>query len=74
MQETFPDDQSAFITLIEQADMSEIQLMALLHRFGFEKAVIQDRKYVHASFLEVTFMQAGGTIEPTAEPSKEQRP
>jgi len=40
IQQTFPDEDSAFLTLTEQTDLSEIQLMALLHKFGFEKAVI----------------------------------
>ena len=74
MMQTFPDERSAFLTLSDQKDMTEIQLMALLHRFGYEKAVIQGRRYVHASFVEVLFQQAESIPEPESTIAKQQRP
>ena len=74
IQQTFPDEDSAFLTLTEQTDLSEIQLMALLHKFGFEKAVICKTNFFHASFLEVTFQQAGGALEAVPSGEKIQKP
>ena len=73
LMQDFLDDHSAFLTLVDQAGMSEIQLMALLHRFGYEKAVIQGRRYLHAAFLEITFAQAGGSPESVQVPTKQQK-
>ena len=74
MQQTFPDEHSAFLTLIDQIDLSEVQLMSLLYKFGYEKAVIWEKRQYHATFLEITFQQAGGTLEPVPQTVKIQRP
>lgn len=74
LKQDFPDDQSTFLTLIDQTDMSEIQLMSLLHKLGYDKAVTQGRKYLHAAFLEITFAQAGGSPEIAQEQTKQQKP
>lgn len=70
----FPDDQSAFLTLTEQVDLSEVDMMALLHRFGYEKAVVCGSTYFNESFLEITFQQAGGTLAVEKQLSKTQKP
>ena len=72
--QTHPDDQSAFLTLLDQGELTELQLMVLLHKFGFEKAVIQRIKYFHASFAEVTFQQAGSQPEVEVEQNRKQNP
>ena len=74
MQQTLPNEQSAFLTLTEQMDLSEVQLMSLLHKFGFEKAVIGAKRQYNATFLEVTFQQAGGTLESVPQTIKHQKP
>ena len=74
MRQDFPDDQSAFLTLIDQTEIAEIQLMALLHRLGHEKAVIQTRRHITDAFVEIVFVQAGGTPEMTHPLSKQQKP
>ena len=40
---------------------------------GFEKAVICKTNFFHASFLEVTFQQAGGALEAVPSGEKIQR-
>ncbi|CAL1127063.1 unnamed protein product [Cladocopium goreaui] len=72
--QTFPDDRSAFLTLTDQKDTTEVQLMALLHQFGYEKAVIQGRRYVHSSFVEVLFQQADSIPAQASGIDKQQRP
>ena len=72
--QTFPAEDSAFMTLIDQTDLTEVQMMALLHKFGFEKAVICETTLLHASFLEITFQQAGGTLVSAPLKEKTQKP
>ena len=72
--QTFPDDRSAFLTLTDQKDRTEVQLMALLHQFGYEKTVIQGRRYVHSSFVEVLFQQADSIPAQASGIDKQQRP
>ena len=74
MQQTLPDEHSAFLTLTEQLDFSEVQLMSLLYKFGYEKAVIGAKRQYHATFLEITFQQARGTLESVPQTAKLQKP
>lgn len=74
IQQTFPGDDSAFLTLTDQLDVNEIQLMALLHKFGYEKAVIVEVRHINVVFIEITFQQAGGTLETEPAVNREQKP
>jgi len=63
MQQEIPCADSTFLTLTEQADLTELRLMSLLHQFGFEKGVILRTKHISTSFLEVQYVQPLGIID-----------
>lgn len=74
MQQNVPSEDSAFLTMTEQVDWTEIQLMALLHRLGVEKGVVLRTKPFNTNFIEVQFVQPTGTIDDLTAKQRIQRP
>ena len=74
MQQNVPSEDSAFLTMTEQVDWTEIQLMALLHRLGVEKGVVLRTKPFNTNFIEMQFVQPTGTIDDLTAKQRIQRP
>ena len=74
MHQDLPGSDSTFLTMIEHEDLSEVQLMSLLHQLGCEKGVILSTTQFRRNCLEIQYVQPASATPDASVSNRQQRP